>query len=367
MFRKEVKFYELIAKDCPIRTPKAHYAKVAAGGQGTLVFEDLSLLKDATFSNPWVADDELATSVARCKNVITQLAAMHAKYWNSPRFDNDLKYFATQGKGLAGGSGNITIMHHFFYNNGWPKYKENGLFDNSGNMGQLGDMLLEKFPQLYMLMYNNVSFDGERLCLWREVALVSSMQAYGTNLIRGFALSPPLSLRALLPSLLLLLFFSLSLSLSLSPTLFPRPHPQAAAPRTLVHGDTGVYNMMFYEGEKMCLFDWQFCQAGNGIFDIAFFLSLSVGTKMLEDNEDEFLKLYHAELVKNGVKDYDEAQMRDDYKIGLATSWAIIVYVTSLLASKGPSWDEPIRIASQRTIKACERTGAVEHVLKLLA
>ena len=71
-------------------------------------------------------------------------------------------------------------MHHFFYNNGWPKYKENGLFDNTGNMGMLGDMLLEKFPQLYMLMYNN-----------------------------------------------------------------------AAAPRTLIHGDTGVYNMMFYEGEKM--------------------------------------------------------------------------------------------------------------------
>ena len=30
---------------------------------------------------------------------------------------------------MADGSGNITVMHHFFYNNGWPKYKENGLFD----------------------------------------------------------------------------------------------------------------------------------------------------------------------------------------------------------------------------------------------
>ena len=86
MFRKEVKFYELVAKECPIRTPKAHYAKVAAGGQGTLVFEDLSLLSGAVFSDPWVSDDKLETSVSRCKNVITQLAAMHAKYWNSPRF-----------------------------------------------------------------------------------------------------------------------------------------------------------------------------------------------------------------------------------------------------------------------------------------
>ena len=116
-----------------------------------------------------------------------------------------------------------------------------------------------------------------------------------------------------------------------------------------------------------CLFDWQFCQAGNGIFDIAFFLSLSVGTKVLEENEVEFLKLYHTTLVENGVKDYDEKAMHDEYKIGLATSWAIIVYVTSLLASKGPEWDVPIRVASQRTIKACERTQAVEHVLQLLA
>ena len=59
--------------------------------------------------------------------------------------------------------------------------------------------------------------------------------------------------------------------------------------------------------------------------------------------------------------------MRNDYKIGLVTSWAIIVYVTSLLASKGPTWDKPIAIASERTIKACERTEAVEYVLQLLA
>jgi len=273
------------------------YSKVGSGPQGVLLFEDLSKLERPVFSNPWVEDAQLETSVQRANDVISQLAAMHAKFWNSPRFgaDGDLAYFAKVGKGLPleGGTSNITVMHHFFYNSGWSKYKNNGLFDSSGELGKLGDKLLTQFPDLYKMMYS-------------------------------------------------------------------------LEPRTLIHGDTGVYNMMFYEGDKMCLFDWQFCQMGRGVFDVAFFLALSVGTEMLEKNESAFLNLYLSKLEEGGVRNYDMAALQDDYKVALVTAWAIIVYVTSLLASKGPSWDEPIKIASIRTIKAVERTGAHKFVLSKL-
>jgi hypothetical protein len=131
-----------------------------------------------------------------------------------------------------------------------------------------------------------------------------------------------------------------------------------AAPSTFIHGDAGLYNIMFYEESEMCLFDWQMCQRGRGIFDLAFFLVLSTPIEFLKNNEAHFLELYHDELTRLGVT-YPMVQLQEDYKVALVTSWAIIVYVTGLLASKGPEWLEKIKVAALRTVAAIERTGAV--------
>jgi thiamine kinase-like enzyme len=137
------------------------------------------------------------------------------------------------------------------------------------------------------------------------------------------------------------------------------------APSTFIHGDAGLYNIMFYGEAEMCIFDWQMCQRGRGIFDLAFFLVLSTPVEFLSTNEGHFLELYHAELTRLGVT-YPMEQLQEDYQVALVTSWAIIVYVTGLLASKGPIWLEKIKVAGLRTVAAIERTGSVALCAKKL-
>jgi len=104
---------------------------------------------------------------------------------------------------------------------------------------------------------------------------------------------------------------------------------------------------------------------GRGIFDVAFFLALSLPSDMLADHEDRFLDMYLAELKQvGGITDYSKEQLRVDYKVALCTSWSIIVYVAGLLS--GEYWLKAIKIASNRVNAAVERTGAIGTTMELL-
>ena len=137
------------------------------------------------------------------------------------------------------------------------------------------------------------------------------------------------------------------------PVLYARAFAEGEC--TFIHGDTGIYNMMFYGDGEPCLFDWQMCQKGKGIFDVAFFLVLSTPSSFLAANEDRFLQLYHQALTAGGAVHYTLVQLKEDYRFAVAATWAIIVYVAGLLATKGAEWTEPIKIGAGRTVAAMKR------------
>lgn len=311
-FTKEVAFYERIGDslDGVIRIPKLHHHQLGgccgSKNSGVLVFEDLTLLDKAQFQEPWVPDGELVTTTATANAVVSQFAGLHAMFWGSSRFNKggDLADFSVRGRGLNGGKSLETRQQHFFYNSGWKKY---------------------------IAMTTDLPAGTDQALL-----------SFGDSLIKDF------------PALYQLNF--------------------GTGPSTFIHGDAGLYNVMFFASpscssggtDSMCVFDWQMCQQGKGIFDIAFFLCLSTPISMLEEHEAQFLDVYHAELTKKGVSGYSRAQLEIDYKVALVTTWAIIVYVAGLLAGKGPEWVAKIKLAAARTTAAVMRTGAVAVVVGLL-
>jgi len=87
----EARFYEALGEEVPVRLPRCWYAAVD-GRSYVMVLEDL----DAAGCT-WVADPA---------STVTELAKLHAMFWESPRFTTDLAWVPERaGFGEGGGKG----------------------------------------------------------------------------------------------------------------------------------------------------------------------------------------------------------------------------------------------------------------------
>jgi aminoglycoside phosphotransferase (APT) family kinase protein len=89
-----------------------------------------------------------------------------------------------------------------------------------------------------------------------------------------------------------------------------------AAPRTLLHGDFRLDNLMF-DGDRLpSALDWQLAQWGRGPCDLALFAAGSIEPDVRRACEDELVARYHDRLIARGVTGYDLEQCRLDYRLG---------------------------------------------------
>lgn len=91
----------------------------------------------------------------------------------------------------------------------------------------------------------------------------------------------------------------------------------AGAPRTLLHGDFRLDNLLFAPTGDAAALDWQLAAWGRGAYDLAFFASGSIDDAHLATVEDELLARYHARLVAAGVTGHGLDAVRRDYLGGL--------------------------------------------------
>jgi hypothetical protein len=90
-----------------------------------------------------------------------------------------------------------------------------------------------------------------------------------------------------------------------------------STPRTVQHGDFRLDNILFdIQGgaRRMGTLDWQTLALGPGVSDAAYFLSAGISPELRRANERELIGLYHAELVRLGVRDYDFETCWTDYR-----------------------------------------------------
>ncbi|MBW2359982.1 MAG: hypothetical protein JRG84_03695 [Deltaproteobacteria bacterium] len=94
MYHNEVRFYRELRPELEIEAPRVFASSFdeASGGFG-LVMEDLRL-RPSRFPN---ATESL--SRAQIESGLTQLAALHSRFWNSPRFSQDLDWLWTPCSG----------------------------------------------------------------------------------------------------------------------------------------------------------------------------------------------------------------------------------------------------------------------------
>jgi len=94
MYANEVHFYRDIRPELEIEAPRAFGSVFdESNGQFGILMEDLTL-RAARFPNATtpVSSDEVA-------GLLSTLAALHARFWQSPRFDADLRWLPTTSRG----------------------------------------------------------------------------------------------------------------------------------------------------------------------------------------------------------------------------------------------------------------------------
>ena len=86
--------------------------------------------------------------------------------------------------------------------------------------------------------------------------------------------------------------------------------------QTILHGDARIGNMMFANGNKgrFVFFDWQAVRKGRAVYDVAYFLILSLSNEHRQKAEQQCLQQYHQFLLQGGVADYSFQQLETDYK-----------------------------------------------------
>lgn len=86
--------------------------------------------------------------------------------------------------------------------------------------------------------------------------------------------------------------------------------------QTVLHGDARVGNMMFPKSEtegRFVFIDWQAARKGKGVFDLAYFLILSLTEEHRQNVETKSVEVYFELLRAKGVKDYNRQEMQNDY------------------------------------------------------
>jgi aminoglycoside phosphotransferase (APT) family kinase protein len=113
--------------------------------------------------------------------------------------------------------------------------------------------------------------------------------------------------------------------------LVPLQEWVTSAPRTFVHGDFRLGNVLFSDkpGESPVILDWQTAQRSKGILDVAYLLSQNVEVEDRRAHERHVVGVYCAELAKFGVE-YDPEDAFEDYKKASTYLWVCALYAGSV-------------------------------------
>lgn len=136
------------------------------------------------------------------------------------------------------------------------------------------------------------------------------------------------------------------------------------SPKTLVHGDFRLDNMLFdlqAEPPICWLLDWEDVDFACGAIDLAWFLG---GCLQLEasSHEEDLLRFYHHSLVAAGVIDYSWTQCRHDYRYAMISSFVQGVLSSTIDESASAYERQFARAVASRFIAACQRLRLYELV-----
>lgn len=107
----------------------------------------------------------------------------------------------------------------------------------------------------------------------------------------------------------------------------------SAPPRTLVHADLRLNNLMFdpKNGDLAAVIDWQSTVAARGPLDVARLFVNNLEPEGRWRAERELLPEYHNRLLSRGVRGYSFEECWRDYRLAVINQFGQVVVLSSLL------------------------------------
>ncbi len=105
-------------------------------------------------------------------------------------------------------------------------------------------------------------------------------------------------------------------------------------PRTLIHGDFRMDNMLFGqkpEHEPLLVVDFQGPLKGNGIQDLGYLLGHSAKTEVRREHEQALIQRYVEGINAEGVQNYDFDTAWQDYLVAVLYSWTVAVVIAGTM------------------------------------
>ena len=137
----------------------------------------------------------------------------------------------------------------------------------------------------------------------------------------------------------------------------------AASPRTLVHGDYRMDNMIFGvspQDPPFSIIDWQLVARARGVFDFAYFMAQGGDPDRRKANEMRLLERYHALLMENGIDDYAFDECLRDYRASILYGLVYIVISVGSLENADERMRKLFGVALERTVRAIIDLDATE-------
>ena len=109
---------------------------------------------------------------------------------------------------------------------------------------------------------------------------------------------------------------------------------RSAPPRTLVHGDFRLDNLLFGPPESaaaLTIIDWQVSFIGQGVCDLAYFAAFCLHKEQRRTIERQMIGIYHAALLANGVHGYDLDGCMEDYRFSTLTALSRLITAGAIL------------------------------------
>ena len=138
----------------------------------------------------------------------------------------------------------------------------------------------------------------------------------------------------------------------------------ATGPKTIVHGDYRVDNMMF-EGENqdgVAVIDWQGCGIGPGLYDVAYFLGSSVATGERRRIERDMVDEYHDIVCRMGARNLTREDCWNSYRQNMLGTLMPMVIGCGALDMSDPGIANQSRELLGRVLTAIEDLDSWEFM-----
>jgi hypothetical protein len=132
-------------------------------------------------------------------------------------------------------------------------------------------------------------------------------------------------------------------------------HRLSQSPCTAIHADFRLDNLFFPPlpgGAPFAVVDWQGTRRAHGMFDVGYFLCESLSPADRRAEEDELLAAYHATLLDGGVRGYDAARCREDYRLSMLVTLSRIVIVSTTMDTENERGQLLVERALERLFAA---------------